>query len=545
MGRSVSAAAAVPPGEPFYHAASDRHYEIVEHSGKWGVRRYQTGSEGEQTNIVEKSIDYVVGSGNHARTYVHQSEDGTLLELPLSWYAEQGGYWAMSPGYDRPDHDGFRRRVGEQCLFCHTAYPTARDAPPAAIDCQRCHGPGLEHVNKARVSAAPEEIRSAVVNPARLSPQRRLEVCLQCHLETTSRPLPNAIRRFDRQPFSYQPGEPLSGYILHFDHAAGSGRDDKFEVNHAGYRFLQSQCYLESKGALDCTSCHDPHRALRGADAAAHYRQLCRSCHSGLSAASHPAGEDCIACHMPKRRSEDAVHVLMTDHRIARALPSRDPAAPLDELKLAKQAAYTGEVALYPIPDGPGEKAAQLYLALAQVKDLANLRPGVARLAQAVADVEPPQAEFYFELGAAHMKMGALPEAAQAYREAIRRRQSWAAPYVRLAEVLLRAGKPDEAIAVLKDAPEPEDGEAAMTLGVALGQLGRLDGSVQALERAVKAMADHPMAWLNLGVSLEQSGDFRRAESCYREAIRVRPDFEPARRHLANLLAAVEEGGRR
>ena len=36
--------------------------------------------------------------------------------------------------------------------------------------------------------------------------------------------------------------------------------------------------------------------------------------------------------------------------------------------------------------------------------------------------------------------------------------------------------------------------------------------------------------------------DFRRAESCYREAIRVRPDFEPARRHLANLLAAVGEG---
>ena len=542
MGRSVNPVLSVPPAEPFYHAASDRHYELVERSGKWGMRRYQPGPEGAQANVVERSIDYVVGSGNHARTYLHQTEDGTLRELPLSWYAERGGYWAMSPGYDRPDHDDFRRRVGEQCLFCHAAYPTARDAPPAAIDCQRCHGPGLQHVEKAQAPAAREEIRSAIVNPARLSPRRRIEVCLQCHLETTSRPLPDAIRRFDRQPLSYQVGEPLAGYVVHFDHPAASGRGDKFEVNHAGYRFLQSKCYGESEGALDCTSCHDPHRALRGPEAAEHYRQACRSCHSAPIAASHPAGEDCIACHMPKRRAEDAVHVVMTDHRIVRTLPGRDLLAPLDELAMAKRAAYTGEVVLHAPADGLDDDTARLYLALAQIKDVANLRPGVPRLAQAVADLEPPQAEFYFELGAAHMKMGALPEAAQAYREAIRRQGSWGTPYVRLAEVLLRAGKPGEAIAVLKDSPEPVEGEAAMTLGVALGQLGRLDDSMQALERAVRTMPDHPMAWLNLGVSLEQKKDFRRAESCYREAIRVRPDFEPARRHLANLLAAVGEG---
>ena len=39
-----------------------------------------------------------------------------------------------------------------------------------------------------------------------------MEVCTQCHLETTSAPLPNAIRRFDRGPFSYRPGEPLSAF---------------------------------------------------------------------------------------------------------------------------------------------------------------------------------------------------------------------------------------------------------------------------------------------------------------------------------------------
>jgi hypothetical protein len=32
-----------------------------------------------------------------------------LVELPLAWYADGGGLWAMNPGYDRPDHMGFRR----------------------------------------------------------------------------------------------------------------------------------------------------------------------------------------------------------------------------------------------------------------------------------------------------------------------------------------------------------------------------------------------------------------------------------------------------
>ena len=29
----------------------------------------------------------------------------------------------MNPGYDRPDHDGFRRKIAYDCMFCHNAYP--------------------------------------------------------------------------------------------------------------------------------------------------------------------------------------------------------------------------------------------------------------------------------------------------------------------------------------------------------------------------------------------------------------------------------------
>jgi hypothetical protein len=122
--------------------------------GQWFQRRHQIGFEGKVTNAVETSIDYVIGSGNHARSYLHRTGGGRLIEMPVSWYTEKGGYWAMSPGYERPDQQDFRRPIAFSCLFCHNAYPASTAGEegvfpaelPEGIDCQRCHGPGLSHV---------------------------------------------------------------------------------------------------------------------------------------------------------------------------------------------------------------------------------------------------------------------------------------------------------------------------------------------------------------------------------------------------------------
>ncbi len=53
---------------------------------------------------MERRVDYILGSENHARTYLHRTSANTLIELPLGWYAEKGCYWAMNPGYDLGDH---------------------------------------------------------------------------------------------------------------------------------------------------------------------------------------------------------------------------------------------------------------------------------------------------------------------------------------------------------------------------------------------------------------------------------------------------------
>src|SRR5262245_3581122 len=146
---------------------------------------------------------------------------------------------------------------------------------------------------------------------------------MQCHLETTSFPLPYSIRRFERGVFSFRAGEPLAQYMFHFDHAAGGGHEDKFEIVNAVYRLRKSRCF--GKSGITCFNSHKPHEPAGGPDAAARYRRACQGCHAkGDNPPTHMTTGNCLECHMPKRRTEDVVHVVMTDHYIQRRLPARD-----------------------------------------------------------------------------------------------------------------------------------------------------------------------------------------------------------------------------
>ena len=316
------------------------HYTMLEHDGKLFERRSQIGFRGEETNVVEEQVDDVIGSGNHARTFLHRDAQGRLIELPVSWYSEGSGYWAMSPGYDQRDQEDFRRAIPAECMFCHNAYPKPANGfnpanldPPAfpkslpeGIDCQRCHGPGGAHVKAATSGASVDEIRHAIVNPARLSRDRQLEVCMQCHLETSSSHMPNEIRLFNRTVFSYRPGQPLGEYKLYFDPASNQA-DDRFEIAHAAYRLRMSACFRNSQ--MTCLTCHDPHKQYRGPGTTERYVAICESCHQTVKHdVALPQASTCLDCHMPKRRTDDAVHVVMTDHYIQRVKPDRDLLAP-------------------------------------------------------------------------------------------------------------------------------------------------------------------------------------------------------------------------
>src|SRR4030095_6667944 len=105
----------------FFHAASNRYYRMLHRDGRFFQQRYQL-QQGREVNLFEQEIHYVIGSGNHARSYLHVSAGGVLTQLPVTWYPQEKR-WGMSPGYDRKQHYDFSRKIDYGCVFCHNAAP--------------------------------------------------------------------------------------------------------------------------------------------------------------------------------------------------------------------------------------------------------------------------------------------------------------------------------------------------------------------------------------------------------------------------------------
>jgi Tfp pilus assembly protein PilF len=531
MGRSFYKPVGLEP-TLFYHKASDTWYAVEERGGAYYQRRWRIGYGGKETEVQESRIDYVMGSGNHVRTYLHRTDRGALIELPLAWYAEDSGKWAMNPGHDR----GYAlppRAVAYECMFCHNSYPKIppgheepgseplyEGALPEGITCARCHGSGDDHMRVAQTAGAKaEDIRKAILNPSRLGRDRQMEVCMQCHLETTSLQLPHSIVKYGRAPFSYDPAEPLNSFLYFFDHAPGNQHRNDFEIASSAYRLRKSRCFLESKGALTCTTCHDPHDIPRGQEATLHYNGVCTQCHAALPA-QHVAGSDCVGCHMPKRRTQDVVHAVITDHLIQRRPPA-NPLALLSERQEADSKQLQGPVVPYfPAPS--------IYTAVAQVAAGANLKAGLPMLAAEIAKQQPARPEFYIELG----------------------------------EAYLAAGRPRGAVPALEQALKraPNSGVALLDLTEALAQSGQ---SARAAELAKRGTSDDPLFWLQaglfekalaldpdlaaahngLGEQRAEAGDMAGAEAEFRAALRSEPDLAIAQSNLAHVLASRRELG--
>ena len=531
-------------GRPFYHRASDTWFRMERRSDRYYQRRWQIGYRGKEENVEDLKVDYVMGSGNHVRTYLHRTSRGTLIEAPLAWYSEKGGYWAMNPGYDT-DHPPSRRKIGYDCMFCHNAYPAIpaghedagsepifAGALPEGIDCQRCHGPGSNHVRAPQI---------ALVNPRGLAADRQMEVCIQCHLETTSFRLPNAIRRFDRGPFSYRPGEPVGEFMIFFDHAPGTGRDDKYEIVNSAYRLRKSQCFVRSNGALTCLTCHNPHDIPHGPAAASRYNAVCKQCH----AAPHENTADaaCVECHMPKRRTEDVVHAVMTDHLIQRRRPGGNLLADLAERHETDATAYHGEViAYYPNPLSPDCDRA-LYTAVAQVSGSSNLQRGAAQLEAGIAKWRPERAEFYLELGDAWRNLDQSAKAVGPYEHALTLRPASPLLMRRLASALRSTGQTARALETLRQASAlaPQDAEVWYDLGLLYSDSGRQSEALRALQKAVELDPDLAEAQNTLGAVWAETGAADPAEAAFRAALRIRPAYGDAHANLANLLAAHDD----
>jgi predicted CXXCH cytochrome family protein len=546
------------PAKPYYHAPSDSYFAMLPRDGALYQRRWQITPDGKETNVDEKRVDFVLGSGNHARTYLHLTAKNTLQQLPLGWYAENGGTWAMNPGYDRPDYAGSVRPIFYECMFCHNGYPKIPTGPdrdfsqttylqplPEGIDCQRCHGPGQNHVDQASKGPASgpalEAVRAAILNPAKLSPEKSMEVCLQCHLETSNQKLPTEVARFDRLPFSYLPGQPLAEYKVSFDRQQGNLAN--FEIAQGAYRLRASQCFLQSQGKLGCTTCHNPHDIQRGAQAVTQYNKVCLNCHPSLKAAAapHTAGADCIACHMPKRRTDDAIHVVMTEHLITSRPPPGDLLAAKSERP--ETTSYQGQVVPYYPPKLPSTPGNDLLLAVAQVREQSNLTIGITQLAAAIQKHRPAQPAYYAELAEAYLAAGNTTSAIQFFEEAAKRDPRSAPRLTAWGDALMQAGQWAAAETHLRRATElsPSDVRAWGRLGWALWQQNKAPDARAALEKGIALDPEVPELRNNLGLLLLGTGDPAGAEKEFRAAIRIQPGVAEWRLTLARLLASQRQ----
>ncbi len=561
----------------FHHAPSHRWYRILRAGGGLVFRRWQLDDSGRKLNVFEQPIDYILGSGNHSRVYLYRTPVGELFQLPLAWYSQENGGrggWGMSPGYDHPDHPGVTRLVHPECMFCHNAYPDAAAAGespgvpdtfparlPEGIGCQRCHGPGADHVRLALDSQAPDSmIRSAIVNPARLSPGRRNDVCYQCHL------LPSfsiaGIRRFGRGAYSFRPGQVLDDFRVLMDiREADRKPSERFEIDHQAYRLEQSHCFQASGGALSCLSCHDPHRKVPAADRPAHYRKVCLGCHDG-ALADHPAvhrpgaeaaagaaplavrDSDCVRCHMPPRRAEDVVHTVMTDHRIQR--PPADLAAllaPLQERETDLQ-----DVLVVDTDGAPSGRLAGVYRAVAAIGKQVAVSDAVDFLEANLAGVAPEAREAWLALARGQIQLHRWKSAEATLRRALALTQNQAQnqaqdePEVRanLALALAGEGKPAAAEAVFRglvtDYPKWPDTLAGLGR-ILLGQ-GRMGAAIPYLRRATDEGPNRAVAWDALGAAELALHHPAEATEDFRRALEVDPTRAPTYLRLADALVA-------
>lgn len=535
-------------GSTFFHTPSRELFTFMSRDGIPWIRRSQPGTGGSETNVFEQRVDYVMGAADQAISFLHRTRDNKLTELPVSWYPENGGHWGMSPAYDRPDHPGFSREISFACLFCHDAYPQTRLASnspgetifpaslPEGIDCQRCHGPGQNHVDAAAHGKSSREIRAAIVDPARLPQDRQNEVCLQCHLETTSSRLPASLMRTGRGVFSYRPGEALEDFILSLDRAPDSALTESVELVSAPYRLAKSACTLSSGKPLSCTTCHDPHLALSREESVRKTEAICASCHPALGN-QHPVRHDCVACHMPRTPAADVIHASVTDHFISKPHAAAPPAA---EINARNTRPYAGEVRLYYPGSLPRNQENELALAVVQVQS--NPAEALQRFNRLAAGDESQSANAAAEIAHAFLLLAQPQKAMQWYQRALAEsagNQAWLSG---LGNAQLAAGRADLAADtfVKVTALAPWETDTLFSLGQAYARQGKFADAIRALRDAAGRNPESAAAFNDLGGILLRAGSLIEAESALREAVRIQPEFTSLRMNLADAL--IKEG---
>lgn len=267
---------------------------------------YKNGKE-----IKAYRFDIVMGAKN-AQTSMFWDKDN-IYELPLSYYKSVNN-WGTSPGFSasQPYFDG---SVSTDCFACHSSHLEVKEDNNTSdgyfgteivpekmkkeslvygIDCERCHGPAMNHVNFHKKNPELKLAKYITTNKS-LNTQQKLAQCVICHYAGKNL----------QSRFKFVVGNSMANFYRESNPENAANLD----VHGNQYGLLsQSKCFIESK-TMDCISCHNPHNDET--ESLLKQSEKCLSCHSEVknnfctTKVSHGVSlkDNCIDCHMPKKPS--------------------------------------------------------------------------------------------------------------------------------------------------------------------------------------------------------------------------------------------------
>jgi predicted CXXCH cytochrome family protein len=259
-----------------------------------------------QEPLYAKTMDIAIGSGKKIGQTFLNWEESSLFQLQASHFNPLN-QWINSPGYG--SFLAPKRPIFPRCLECHSTYAQAENPSSPmennryvqnqivyGIDCQRCHGPVVEHVNYHRKNPM-DSIGKNILKYSQLSREQRLDMCALCHQGT--------LEQSNQKSFAFQPGDRLNNFRTQINTQANKQVADVHANQVALLR--SSACFQQTK-TMDCMTCHNPHRAEAGNRVK--FNAICASCHQGVTHAPaenatllKTSFSDCVQCHMPLQDS--------------------------------------------------------------------------------------------------------------------------------------------------------------------------------------------------------------------------------------------------